>query len=69
MFMQRPQMKIIGVANSSLYIDGKLMSSVSGGSLSYSWNVKKVTTGTHTIAVTAVDTSGNNTTTSVQVTK
>lgn len=59
----------VGVANTSLYIDGNLVSSVAGGSLSFSWNTRKVSVGLHTISVKAVDTSGNATTNSVQVSK
>lgn len=42
-----------------LYIDNKLMTSVSGGSLSYSWNLNKVSSGAHTIKVVAIDAAGN----------
>jgi len=59
----------VGVANTSLYIDGKRVTSVTGGSLAYTWNTRKVSTGTHTIGVTAVDTSGNTVTSFVQVSK
>ena len=59
----------IGVANTSLYIDGKLVTSVTGGSLAYNWNTRKVSTGMHTIGVTTVDTSGNTVTSFVQVSK
>jgi hypothetical protein len=59
----------VGVASSSLYIDGKLTTTVTGGRLSYSWNTNKVAAGIHTISVKAVDSSGNATTTSVQVSK
>jgi subtilisin family serine protease len=43
----------------ALYIDNKLMTTVSGGSLSYSWNLNKVTSGAHTIKVVATDAAGN----------
>lgn len=59
----------VSVANTSLFINGKLMSSVTGGNLSYNWNTNKAGAGTHTITVTATDTSGNATTSTVQVTK
>jgi subtilisin family serine protease len=52
-----------------LYIDGALKTSVSGGSLSYSWNVNKVPSGAHTIQVVASDAAGNASSASVQVTK
>jgi hypothetical protein len=59
----------VGVANTSLYIDGKRVTSVTGGSLAYTWNTRRVITGTHTIGVTAVDTSGNTVTSFDQVSK
>ena len=59
----------VSIASSSLYIDGKLTTTVTGGSLSYNWNTSKVAAGAHTISVKAIDTSGNATTTSVQVSK
>lgn len=43
----------------ALYIDNKLMTSVSGGALSYSWNLNKVSSGAHTINVVATDAAGN----------
>lgn len=59
----------VGVANTSLFINGKLVSTVTGGNLSYNWNTNKAGAGTHTLTVTATDTSGNATTSTVQVTK
>ncbi len=59
----------IAVANTSLYIDGMLATTVTGGSLSYNWNMRRVSAGTHTISVKAVDTSGNAATSSIQVVK
>ncbi len=53
----------------SLYIDGKLATTVSGGSLSYSWGVNKVAAGWHTLQLVAADASGNVATTSIQVRK
>jgi subtilisin family serine protease len=52
-----------------LYIDTKLVSTVTGGSLSYNWNLRKVASGSHTIKVTATDAAGNAATVQVQVTK
>lgn len=52
-----------------LYIDGGLRTTVTGGSLSYTWNVRKVSSGTHTIKVTATDAAGNTSSTQIQVTK
>ena len=53
----------------SIYIDGTLKSSGTGGSLAYSWNTRKVAYGTHTIQAVAKDAAGNTSSTSVQVTK
>ena len=53
----------------SLYIDGVLMASGYGASLSYNWNTRKTNVGAHTIQVVAQDAAGNRTTTSVQVSK
>jgi subtilisin family serine protease len=55
--------------NMSLYIDGQLKASGAGSSLAYSWNTRKVASGTHTIQAVAKDAAGNTTTTSVQVTR
>jgi hypothetical protein len=53
----------------ALYIDNTLVASVSGGTLSYSWNVNKVLPGTHTITVKATDAARNSSSTSISVTK
>jgi thermitase len=53
----------------SLYIDNVLVSTVSGSSLSYSWNMRKVAAGTHTIKVVAADAAGNTSSSSEQVSK
>ena len=53
----------------SLYIDGVLVVSGYGASLSYNWNTRKANAGAHTIQAVAQDAAGNRTTTSVQVTK
>ena len=52
----------------SLYIDGVLKASITGGSLSYTWNTRKAGAGTHIIKAMAQDAAGNSTTSSVQVT-
>lgn len=52
----------------SLAIDGKIVASGQGGSLSYSWNSRKAAKGTHVIAVTARDAAGNAGSRSVSVT-
>lgn len=52
-----------------LFIDTKLVSTVQGGSLSYNWNTRKASSGTHLLKVTATDAAGNSATTQIQVTK
>jgi thermitase len=42
-----------------LYIDGNRVASATGGSLSYSWDLRKVSNGTHTIEALATDAAGN----------
>jgi len=42
-----------------LYVDGGLVTSVRGGSLSYKWNPRKLASGAHSVTVTATDASGN----------
>jgi len=44
-----------------------LKASGAGSSLSYSWNTRKVASGSHTIQAVAKDAAGNITNTSVQV--
>jgi thermitase len=53
----------------SLYIDGALKASATGGSLSYRWNLRKLASGPHTIQVVARDAAGNTATASVAVTR
>lgn len=53
----------------SLYIDGNLKASGSGSSLSFAWNTKKETAGTHTVQTRATDAAGNTSTATVQVTR
>jgi thermitase len=50
-----------------LAINGKLVASATGGSLSYRWNTRKLAAGWHTLAVTASDAAGNRTTKTIQV--
>jgi subtilisin family serine protease len=52
-----------------LYIDGALVTSVRGATLSYKWNPRKVGAGTHTITVTATDAAGNTGSSAVHVTR
>ena len=53
----------------TLYVDGVLAASVTGASLTYSWNVTKLATGAHTLKVVATDAAKNAATTSIQITK
>ncbi len=59
----------VGVTQMRLYIDGKLVSTVAGASLSYSWNTRKVAAGSHTLILEVVDAAGNLGNQSVQVTR
>ena len=59
----------VAVANLSVYVDGTVVSTGNSASISYKWNTRKAASGTHTISATAKDTSGNQTSTSIQVTK
>ncbi|MBK4735215.1 S8 family serine peptidase [Noviherbaspirillum pedocola] len=51
-----------------IYVDGALKAQGTGATLSYSWNTRKLASGTHTIQVVAKDAAGNQSSTSVQVT-
>jgi thermitase len=53
--------------NQNLYVDNKLVKTVQGSSLAYSWNTRKLT-GSHLLNAVAVDKAGNKSSTSVQVT-
>lgn len=53
----------------SLYINGKLSASATGGSLSYNWNTRKLKSGSYTIQAVATDAAGNQTTSTVKVTR
>ena len=53
----------------SLFIDGKQVAGVSGGSLSYSRNTRKATMGAHTITLQVKDSAGNTTTRSLSVSR
>ena len=57
----------VGVVELRLYVDGKLETKVSGSKLSYSLNTRKLSSGTHTIALEAVDAAGNRGVASVSV--
>lgn len=58
----------VAVSSVSLYIDGALKAT-GNASLSYNWNTRKVSKGTHSIQAVARDAAGNSTTQMVQVTK
>jgi thermitase len=53
----------------SLYIDGALKATATGGALVYKWNTRRLATGVHVIAVVARDAAGNSATATVQVTR
>jgi subtilisin family serine protease len=53
----------------SLYINGELMTTATGSSLSYRWNIRKLGSGTYTLQVVAQDRAGNRSTASKQVFK
>jgi subtilisin family serine protease len=55
------------VAKISLLIDGKEVAVAYGGSLSYSWNTRKLAKGPHTVTVRITDNSGLVTSTTVTV--
>ncbi|WP_240342422.1 S8 family serine peptidase [Methylococcus sp. EFPC2] len=47
------------VASLKLYIDGALKSTVTSGSMSYTWNTRNVAKGSHTLKAVATDPAGN----------
>ncbi len=51
-----------------LLVDGKLVATGTGGSLSYTWNTRKLKAGTHTVKAVVRDAAGNVGSTSVNVT-
>jgi hypothetical protein len=59
----------VGVTRMELYVDGALKSTASIGSISWTWNTKKVAAGTHVIMVKAYDAAGNTGTVSSTVYK
>ena len=58
----------VQVSGVSLYINGKLVASGST-SLSYNWNTRKAPKGANSIQAVASDSSGNSTTSTIQVTR
>jgi subtilisin family serine protease len=59
----------VGVTRLTLYVDGTMVSTGNGASVSYRWNARKATAGYHTISAVAIDAAGNQGTTSIQVRK
>lgn len=53
----------------SLYIDGALKATATGGTLTYGWNTRKVAAGTHTIRAVAKDAAGNSASATISVVK
>ena len=51
----------------TLFVDGKVMATVAGGSLSSSWNTRKAAAGNHILTLTAKDAAGNTSSTSITV--
>lgn len=49
----------VGVVGLALYIDGKKVSSSTTSSLSYNWNTRKVSSGSHILRLDAIDAAGN----------
>jgi hypothetical protein len=52
-----------------IYVDGTLVASGTGATLSYSWNTRKFAAGAHAISAVAQDAAGNKTSTALSVTK
>jgi len=59
----------VAVASLSLYVDGAMVSTGNGASISYKWNTRKAAAGAHTISATAKDTAGNQSSVTIQVKK
>ncbi|OQW79284.1 MAG: peptidase S8 [Proteobacteria bacterium ST_bin11] len=59
----------VAVAKVQLYINSKLVSSSTSKTLSYSWNIRKLTAGSHTIQAIATDSSNKTANVSIQVSK
>jgi len=59
----------VKVVGTWLYIDGKVVSSSTGGSVGYTWSTSSIAAGSHTIQITSKDAAGNVGSSSIQVTK
>ena len=59
----------VKVASLTLSIDGSVVASSNGSSVAYKWAARKASSGTHVITAVARDSSGNQTTQSIQVNK
>jgi thermitase len=57
-----------GIAN-TLHINGRLVASSTGASLSYKWNLRRLAVGTHTLQATSKDAAGNSRSMSIQVSR
>ena len=57
----------VGVSKMRLYIDGGLVSSVTGSSLKYRWSTQKIPAGKHTVMLEAEDAAGNKGSRNIQV--
>ena len=53
----------------TLYIDGARVASSTGASLTYSWNTRKVSAGSHVLQAVAKDQANNVASQQIQVTK
>jgi hypothetical protein len=49
----------VRVTRTQLLIDGKAVASSSSGTLSYTWNTRKVSRGSHSLVIKAWDAVGN----------
>lgn len=49
----------VAVSSMSIYIDGNRVATATGSKVSYSWNTRKISKGTHYVTVSATDSSGN----------
>ncbi len=59
----------VSLSSVKLYIDGAMKASANISPLDYSWNTRKVSSGTHTIKAVVMDGAGHSSTTQIQVSK